>query len=325
MSSLRSTRSQTVQKTNQAAAVPTSGRDVQGPTAGKSSIIRRTYPLKNKNNIQKSPNVDAGSWLTDVAFVEPISYEKDIPTHPAILGRMLYDAGFNKVKEITKIGRFRFRINLENKDDYRLLKQLDLREANLKLFEPSSLKETVCFIPGVPLDFGEDVLINNTAAVTGVKITKIERLKRKNGETLVNTKNLKIVVEGKEVPRAFKIFGVHFKASLYVFPVKQCRQCWKYGHPTSKCKSKEKCQNCGEQHEEATNVCPNQPKCVNCKKGHGASSKECPERRRREERVRKMKHDKLDEFDDITTTSNRYEGLEEDFGEDEQSICGTWW
>lgn len=60
---------------------------------------------------------------------------------------------------------------LENKDDYRLLKQLDLREDNLKLFEPSSLKKIVCFIIGMPLDFGEDVLINKTAAVTGIKTT----------------------------------------------------------------------------------------------------------------------------------------------------------
>lgn len=160
--------------------------------------------------------------------MEPIDYQLDIPNHPAVLGRVLYEAGFKAVKEITKIGKFRFRIELDRKQDYEQLKQVDLGKANIKLFEPSSLKETICFVPGVPLDFGEQELLNNTEAESGARVTRIERLKRMTSERkLMDTANLKIVVDGKQMPRAFKIFGAFFTPKLYIFPVKQSRKCWK--------------------------------------------------------------------------------------------------
>lgn len=290
------------------------------------SIVKRTYSSKQPSNSQQSSQ-QSDQMLSEVAFVEPLDYGKDIPNHPAVLGRAFYEAGFRKAKEIKKIGKFRYRIDLETKEDYRLLQRIDLRQMNLKLFVPGAQKETTCFVAGVPLDFGEEELLQNTAAVTGEKIKKVERMKRKDQEgNLINTENLKILVEGKKVPRAFKIFSAPFKASLFIFPVRQCQGCWKYGHSTVKCRSKRSCQNCGELHDQATNECPNQPKCINCKKDHGAASKNCPERRRRQQLVERKKEECSQYSEDYVTTSNMFDGLEEDFGDDGvQSIHDTFW
>lgn len=63
---------------------------------------------------------------SDVAYLEPVDYEKGFPRQAVEAGRLLYDAGFKVCKEITKIGRFRYKLDLERPEDYDKLLRIDL-------------------------------------------------------------------------------------------------------------------------------------------------------------------------------------------------------
>ncbi|KAL9694759.1 hypothetical protein quinque_014044 [Culex quinquefasciatus] len=189
-----------------------------------------------------------------VAYLEPIDFGKEIPTQPAAVGKLLHGAGFDRCEEITKIGRFRYKVDLKSGEDFTRLSKLNLTSANLKFFMPASQTETICFVRNVPLDFGDEEMKEQMECE--FPITKVERIMRMGrNQQLVKTSSLKVTVQGKEVPRAIKIYGCGFRAELYIFPVKQCSLCWKFGHT---------------------------------KKGHGAADRNCPERTRRKAIVQEM-------------------------------------
>ena len=66
--------------------------------------------------------------------------------------------------------------------------------------------------------------------------------------------------------RTLAAFGKH--CSLRAFqdrpPVLQCRRCWKFDHPTQKCKDKEKCRICGGPHAETDHADPAPTDCTKC-------------------------------------------------------------
>ncbi|KAL9694549.1 hypothetical protein quinque_013834 [Culex quinquefasciatus] len=189
-----------------------------------------------------------------VAYLEPIDFGKEIPTQPAAVGKLLHGAGFDRCEEITKIGRFRYKVDLKSGEDFTRLSKLNLTSANLKFFMPASQTETICFVRNVPLDFGDEEMKEQMECE--FPITKVERIMRMGrNQQLVKTSSLKVTVQGKEVPRAIKIYGCGFRAELYIFPEKQCSLCWKFGHT---------------------------------KKGHGAADRNCPERTRRKAIVQEM-------------------------------------
>ena len=63
----------------------------------------------------------------------------------------------------------------------------------------------------------------------------------------------------------------------YKTKVRQCSNCWWFGHTAENCKKYKTCENCsakGNEHESGT--CSINPKCRSCNKAHKASDKKCP-------------------------------------------------
>lgn len=226
--------------------------------------------------------------LSDIAILEPCDIEGTIPAHPAAIGKILAEAKFNRCKEITKLGRFRFKLVLDAKEAYTSLEGVNFEKYNLKLFVPASSTETICYVRGVPSDFKEEEIRNNIE--TEVPVLKVERIKWKDGDKLVDTSRLKVTVKGKQVPEMVKIYGCAFHMELYVFPVKQCQRCWRFGHKMKFCQANQRCRKCSRVHSQEE--CPNQKRCANCKKEHEADSKFCEERQRRENIINTMKKER---------------------------------
>ena len=75
--------------------------------------------------------------------------------------------------------------------------------------------------------------------------------------------------------------------------IKQCFNCYKYGHLSTRCTNKTSCGRCAHSHETPMRGKP-QPecldshpdKCVNCGQGHTSYSKACPHRQREYERIK---------------------------------------
>ncbi|KAL9695712.1 hypothetical protein quinque_014997 [Culex quinquefasciatus] len=247
-------------------------------------------------------------------FLEVCDYEKPFPKHALELGKALHAAGFIRSKELTKVGRFRYKVELHEAKDRLDLSRINLSSLNLKLFTPTAKKQMICFIRGVPLDFSEDEIQEIQCEA---QVVKVERIKRRGeGEELVDTPNLKVTVQGTAVPRMVRIFGVSFRAEQYIFPVKQCRTCWRFGHSSKVCFGNPRCQVCGRVHVTA-GECKEKVCCRNCRGNHEASDKNCPERKRRADIFRTMAKKNVPYAEaekDHPKESNRFGLLEEDDG-----------
>lgn len=113
------------------------------------------------------------------------------------------------------------------------------------------------------------------------EVIKIEKMTRKvwDNETRTltdkDTGNLIITTRGNKVRESINIFQnlrYGLKIRPYVEPVKQCFQCYRYGHIKAICKSEPRCVVCGNvAHSECTAVAT----CRNCDGTHKASSREC--------------------------------------------------
>lgn len=270
---------------------------------------RKTGGVK-KTAVIECGNAQPSMEPTRIVYLEPIDYESPIPNHPLDVGKLLYDGGFSKCKEIQKIGRFRYKLELERAEDFNQLREVDIASKNLKFYAPKLRNETLLFVPNVPLEYTEEDL--TLGITTHVPVKKVERIKRKNRTgDLVNSRNVKVTVEGTEVPRSVKIFTVNFRAELYVFPVKQCLLCWRFGHTKVSCTGKAKCVNCG-QHHDAHEECEGATRCINCNQNHPANSRECPERERRSKILKVMQCNRVpfaEAEKSYPKTQNRFSGL----------------
>lgn len=280
-----SSRSQSISTTQQ-----------KNPTAGTS-----------KNGAQKNT---AQQNRSEVAFLEPCDFEIETASHPVAIGKILAQERFTKCKEITKVGRFRFKLTLERKEVYPLLEKIKFEKYNLKLFVPTTLSQTICFVRGVPQEYEEEEIRQYASAdVTIIKVERImRRIQEENDWKLVPTNNVKVIVQGSKVPESFKIYGCPFRVELYVFPVKQCQKCWKFGHTQKFCRGKEICRQCSSEHPK-DQQCTKASRCVNCGGKHQAADKVCKERKRRENILNTMRKEGLTYVDAETKfpkLSNRF-------------------
>ncbi|EFN65848.1 hypothetical protein EAG_02389, partial [Camponotus floridanus] len=111
-------------------------------------------------------------------------------------------------------------------------------------------------------------------------IIKMERMKKRiwnkddNTTKTVASDNIVVTFRGKNFTDYVSIYNRmgFLRVKPYVEAVKQCFNCYKYGHTKNKCKSKTKCPICGK---DAHGECNNAPQCVNCGGRHKSNYREC--------------------------------------------------
>jgi hypothetical protein len=159
---------------------------------------------------------------------------------------------------------------------------LDLSPYNLK----SSIPQHYLTVTGIIKNIPTDITINEIKNLVrdNENVISIERILRKtrleNESVLVPSMNIKIVFYGNSLPPSIDLTYYRERVHPYVYKLRQCLKCWRYGHTLFNCKSSIRCNNCGENHDEE--VCQNKVAiCIHCKDQHKASAKECSERTRR--------------------------------------------
>lgn len=88
------------------------------------------------------------------------------------------------------------------------------------------------------------------------------------------TDNLIITTEGKELRNKLGIYNdlIFLKIRPYVEPVKQCYNCFRFGHLKANCRSSTCCINCADI---AHGQCSKEESCRNCKEKHRSTNKKC--------------------------------------------------
>lgn len=230
-------------------------------------------------------NIQIRNYSYNVIFIEPISIKEDQTLlEPMEVGKFLHDLNLDQFCELKRAGQYRYKLIYKiPQDTEKILNATSLlRNNNYKAYIPKMLTETTGVIKDIPTSFTDSEIRMN--AVCNKKIINVERIKRIRDSELVNTRSVKVTVEGPELPRVIQIYGVFCKPEIYIYPVRICNKCWRIGHKAAACKSKETCLRCGKYITEEHKGCDEGTpiKCKNCGNKHLPTDKNCPERKRRE-------------------------------------------
>lgn len=230
------------------------------------------------------------STTNNIASSNPITNQKYI--HIMEIAKMLHNIGIREYKELTQAGRARFKIKFHRPTQAEPLLNSKLLTDTFKykIYVPNMFKQTIGIIRNIPQAFTEEEIKENISS--NKKIEKVERIMRLKEDRLVPTYTVKIFVEGDKLPEEVKIYGIVAKVEVYLFPLKVCQNCWRFGHKAKACKAKVRCETCGLEHE--TKLCNSSSiSCVNCKGKHLASDRDCPERLRQDKIRSAMATEKL--------------------------------
>lgn len=258
--------------------------------------------VKDKNKDKSKNKTDGNDGLRDgwhknkifKTFILEPNEQNSEPIHIMEIARLLRNIKVT-YKDLVKAGRNRFKIIFENPRHAEPLinSRVLIEDFKYKIFVPTMYKETIGVIRNVPPSISESEILNNLES-DRIKITKIERIKKLNKKDLVPTYAIKIYAEGEKLPRQVRIFDLPYEVDCYVFPMKCCVRCVRYGHSTKACKSpKVRCINCSCEGHEGKDCTSLSICCWHCKAGHKAFDPECREKGRQDNIRKSMAYNKL--------------------------------
>nr|XP_029734340.1 uncharacterized protein LOC109399375 [Aedes albopictus] len=191
------------------------------------------------------------------------------------VGILLKQNGFAKsVMDIKKIGRAKVLVFFsEWKEANRLVTCQNLSLKRFKAFIPKSFVTVKGVIAGIPEELEAEEIL--TDIETNKEVMEVFRMQRTVAPgKRVPIKKLGVVFRSNKLPEYVRVYSVITKVEPYVTKAVMCNACLRYGHIALNCKSRKRCGNCGETHEEQVNdqECPNQTRCVHCKDSRQTSS-----------------------------------------------------
>jgi hypothetical protein len=216
-----------------------------------------------------------------LVILEPTNKNIDEPILPIEIGKILTDERIG-INEIKKAGRFRYKVLTKTMNDAsNLLQSTTIKSRGYEAYVPRNLLESVVVIREIPKKMTNDEIMLVAEAENGIEIMKAERMMvidKNDNSKLKPTFSVKITVRGKNEPSFIKIYGYSCKTETYVYPLRMCNKCYRFGHKMTACKAKEqKCYKCGST-EHVADQCDAHPTCLNCKGTHVVTDRGCPER-----------------------------------------------
>ncbi|XP_062564902.1 uncharacterized protein LOC134227430 [Armigeres subalbatus] len=250
----------------------------RGGVLPKGARIQKPNQKRNATPQQISSGQVSETWHSDTVYIETTDPEQNRYNHPAEIGKTLNGKGIGRIKDIQRIGKFRFKILFETAKEASPLILCKLEDVGLKIYTPRITTEIIGLAKEVPLCYSTTEIFENLEV--DKEVISIERLKRKDSEgNLIDTRTVRIKFKGRVLPETAVLYGWRFQLELYIFPVKQCRNCWMFGHKKEMCRKKTKCPKCGTEHGKEEQ-CRGQTTCLNCREEHPADDRRCPERER---------------------------------------------
>lgn len=260
----------------------------------------RTKNKKDKNKY--SEREDGESFLNDgwiknktikTFFLEPTDEKHKL--HIMEIAKLLHNIKITTYTELKPAGKFRYKITFNNpRHAEDLINSKILTETyKYKIYAPKMYQETIGVLRDVPLTLTDQDIYDNLES-NRITITKVERIQRMENKKLTPTFSVKIYAEGEKLPQEVKVYGIVKKVSVYLFPLKFCWKCLRYGHKTNVCKSQQiRCYNCSLNDHEGAKCTSLNILCFHCKEPHQAYDSKCKERTRQDNIRKAMAYNKL--------------------------------
>ena len=161
--------------------------------------------------------------------------------------------------------------NKEQSDRIKIMKKLN--GLNISVSEHKTLNCTKGTIHAKRFcDLDEEELLADLAED---HVTDIYKIKRREGDSLINTGTMILTFDHFALPKQVSIGWVYYDVREYIPNPRRCFKCQRYGHGTKVCRSQDdRCANCGE-FGHMDRGCSNPTNCCNCEEPHPSYSKKC--------------------------------------------------
>lgn len=242
------------------------------------NINKNYVPLsdKCKNNIYISS--DKGPYIV---YIE----NKDRkPIHAMTIGKYLRDIYFNIYKNIInieKINFYRIKIGLKNFECANTIISLPFWETkNLIAFIPNHSISIQGVVRDIDTTLSEEEIMTYAEAEQEIlKVRRITKKDKNNTNMRVNTPVVFVTFRGQKLPSEIKLLGVLCRVDQFKEKIRQCTNCFSYGHFSSNCVTQKRCPRCSQRHEYLGQDCIVPPHCIHCNvDGHSSlDSAVCPE------------------------------------------------
>lgn len=141
------------------------------------------------------------------------------------------------------------------------------------------------------------------------EIIEVRRMQKRGDKNQIPLPLVVITFSGNVLPSHVEMDNVLYPVRKYNYPVRQCRQCWRFGHMVKQCKSKPRCSSCQSETMDNDHECIGGPVCVNCSGDHRADDRnKCPTfgKKKEEEKKRQssFSQGKTDWFAALTASPN---------------------
>lgn len=274
-------------------------------------------PDRGKNRVYKTyeyDQKDTGPYRVIVQLVD--NQDGKLRINKLSLGRLLskVDEYKKNVQNLRMLGANRvLAFMATHQSANKLQKDTLLTKHNLKAYIPRNFVSVTGVVAGVPTDMTIEEIKDNIKA--DVPIMDIARLHRYEGGIKVEAQRISVTFRTNKLPTQVRMFCCINSVRPFISKPVLCTNCLRYNHKTESCRSKKRCENCAQQHEDIeTEDCPNKTKCLYCKLEHRTTVEDCPERVRQKNIKTIMAKTTLTFMEakeqNPILTQNRYEVLE---------------
>ncbi|XP_058447434.1 uncharacterized protein LOC131427883 [Malaya genurostris] len=149
-----------------------------------------------------------------------------------------------------------------------------------KAYIPKHFLTVSGVITSVPVEMSSEEIMDNITCT--VPILSVTRLHKFENEQKIPTTRIGVTFRSNQLPTEVRMFCCTNKVKPFVSKVIFCQKCLRYNHRTNNCRSQQRCDTCGNKHDEEGYKQCNRPEwCVHCRnEGHKSGVIECPERTR---------------------------------------------
>lgn len=220
----------------------------------------------------------------------------------------------NNILNISIIGYNRVKIELDTAKSANLLvESKTLKEKNYEVYIPSFFTQRKGVIKQVDREIHENELVDIIKPRLGnfFEVLNVQRIKRKivvdNEIQLIPTTTIIVTFKGKTLPSQVIIEKLCFHVEPYIQRTVQCLKCLRYGHISTQCRGKERCKNCGQEHNNEVCQAGESLVCALCTGEHSATDrKKCPEYAKQNSIKTLMCLENLTYKEAVTKYSNNY-------------------
>lgn len=249
-----------------------SRKEFLGNNSRKALQSSKVFLSTSENTARKSDN---GVSLQDKYFEVSVSSMSELPK-PMAFAKLLSEQHIKNALRIVRKSAFKVLVRFaSNEDAQSLITNAKCQELGYKcqMTFGGEVSLTYGIIKGVDIELSDQEIMN--ILVSETKIASAKRLKRLSEDgKWVNSESIRVCFESATLPSYVYAYECRFKVWKNVFPVSQCRGCWKFGHYIKYCPIKKiLCPKCGGEHD---NCNITEYNCLNCKGEHFVLDKSCP-------------------------------------------------